>query len=125
MILDTNALSAFFDGDKKLIEILNQSDSLDLPVIVVGEYRFGLKASTQRSVREPRLAEFCKVCNVLPILDSTSRFYATIKHDLKKSGNPIPENDIWICALAVEYSLPILTLDRHFNLVKSVESISW
>jgi hypothetical protein len=78
MILDTNALSAFFDGDKELLEIIASAQSLHLPVIVLGEYRFGLKGSKLRKEREPILLAFAKTCTVLPVLEST-RFRTPIE----------------------------------------------
>jgi predicted nucleic acid-binding protein len=124
MILDTNALSAFFDGDKELLEIIASAQSLHLPVIVLGEYRFGLKGSKLRKEREPILLAFAKTCTVLPVLESTTQTYAQIRHQLKKADTPIPENDIWISALALEYSQPVVTRDTHFEKVALIERIT-
>jgi tRNA(fMet)-specific endonuclease VapC len=125
VILDTNALSAFFDGESRIVEHISEADAIHLPVIVIGEYRFGLRASRLRKQREPKLDAFTKACTVLPILESTTTAYAAIRHELKRIGKPIPENDIWIAALALEYGLPILTEDRHFDAVKNVRRITW
>lgn len=125
MILDTNALSAFFDGETEIVELISGADAIHLPVIVIGEYRFGLRASRLRSQREPKLDAFTKVCTVLPVLESTTSAYAAIRHDLRRTGKPIPENDVWIAALALEYGLPILTEDRHFDAVKKVRHLTW
>ena len=125
MILDTNALSAFFDGDRELLKLLSTAHSLHLPVIVLGEYRFGLKGSKLRKEREPILLDFAKTCTVLPVLESTTQTYAKIRHQLKQAGTPIPENDIWISALALEYSQPVVTRDAHFEKVAQVNCITW
>lgn len=125
MILDTNGLSAFFDGEEALIPILAKADAVHLPVIVIGEYRFGLRSSRFRKSREPKLIEFVRACSVLPVLESTALAYARIKHGLKRAGTPIPENDIWIAALAMEYGLPILSDDRHFDAVPHAKRINW
>lgn len=125
MILDTNALSAFFDGETEIVKLVSGADAIHLPVIVIGEYRFGLRASRLRNQREPKLDAFTKVCTVLPVLESTTSAYAAIRHGLRRIGKPIPENDIWIAALALEYGLPILTEDRHFDAVKKVRRMTW
>lgn len=125
MILDTNALSAFFDGDPGLLEILSGAKALYLPVVVLGEYRFGLQASRLRKEREPKLKAFAATCTVLPVTESTTKSYATICHRLRQAGTPVPANDIWIAALALEYNLPVVTRDRHFENIRWVERIRW
>jgi len=62
---------------------------------------------------------------VLAITSETSRIYADIRHELRAAGQPIPENDLWIAALARQHALPILTNDAHFDHVFGLERISW
>lgn len=125
MILDTNALSSFFAGDPGLVKLLFEARELFLPVIVLGEYGFGLRGSKLRKEWEPKLNEFAKLCTVLPILETMTTSYASTRHDLKQADTPIRENDVWICALAQEYQLPIITRDAHFESVRQVKSIRW
>lgn len=125
MILDTNALSAFFDGVPEVEAVLSRAPGLYLPVIVLGEYRFGLKGSRLGKKREKTLNAFSETCVVLPILDSTTGYYANIRDELKSAGTPIPENDIWIASLSFEYSLPVVSRDRHFDKVQRLNRISW
>lgn len=125
MILDTNALSAFFDGDPALVDLLSEAPDLYLPVIVLGEYQFGLKASRLKKTREPQLLAFAETCTVLPVLESTVGWYATVRDGLRKAGTPIPENDIWISALALEYQQTVITQDSHFLKVKQINVRSW
>jgi tRNA(fMet)-specific endonuclease VapC len=125
VILDTNALSAFLDGEETAVAHLREADAVYLPVIVLGEYRFGLHGSRWRKEREDQLLLFARACTVLAVLESTTPCYAAIRHRLRKAGTPIPENDIWIAALAMEYGLPILSDDRHFDRVNQVRQIAW
>jgi len=125
MIIDTNALSAFFDGAEGSVHQFERAEALTLPVVVLGEYRFGLRGSRERKVREAKLIEFAQTCAICPVLESTSCFYAKIKHQLKKDGSPIPENDIWIAAVALELGQVILSNDRHFDFVKGIERQGW
>jgi predicted nucleic acid-binding protein len=125
VILDTNALSAFFDGEEAVVSRLAKAEAVHLPVIVMGEYRFGLRGSRMRKEREEKLLGFARTATVLPVLESTTTSYASIKHALKKAGSPIPENDIWIAALGLEYGLPVLSDDHHFDAVPQIRRISW
>lgn len=125
MILDTNALSDFFDGETAVVSVVREATAVHLPVIVLGEYRFGLQGSRLKREREPTLLAFAQACTVLPILESTTFAYATIRHGLKQAGRPIPENDVWIAALALEYRLPVVSNDTHFDAVPQIRRIGW
>ena len=125
MILDTNALSAFFKKDPGLEPFLNKADQLYIPVIVLGEYLFGLQASSKADELTKLLEDFLSRVRILPVIAQTAVCYADIRGKLKKAGRPIPENDIWIAALAKEHALPLLTRDLHFDLVKGIERLDW
>ncbi len=125
MIADTNALSDFFDGVEAVVGKMASVDALHLPVSVLGEYRFGLLGSRKRAEREARFREFAARCQVLPILESTTGYYAAIRQELRRAGTPIPGNDVWIAALAREHKLPVLSADTHFDAVSGLQRISW
>ena len=126
MILDTNAVSDFADANRGLLNCLQQSATdIHLPVIVLGEYRYGLKSSRLRAARESWLEELESSTIVLAVSSATSRLYADIRHELRVAGRPIPENDLWIAALARQHGLPILTNDVHFDQVSGLTRISW
>ena len=125
MILDTNALSDWSDGDASVARLIAQEAFLALPVIVLGEYRFGLAGSRLQSTLEPKLAEVERFVRVLDITRVTARMYALIRAELKRSGKPIPSNDVWIAALAREHNLPILSRDTHFDSVDGVKRVAW
>jgi predicted nucleic acid-binding protein len=125
VILDTNALSALLDRDAALLEIIGQLRELSLPVIVLGEYRFGITISKRRHEYEAWLARDLSLFRVLPVIEETSVHYAAIRSELKASGSPIPSNDAWIAALARQHRLPIVSRDAHFDSVKNVERRAW
>jgi tRNA(fMet)-specific endonuclease VapC len=125
VIIDTNALSAFFDADRGAVRCFERADEITLPVIVLGEYRFGLLGSRKRRAREEVLEQLIRSARVLEVTDATSRHYAAIRHDLKAAGTPIPVNDTWIAALAREHALAILSNDPHFDLVRDLRRTSW
>ena len=99
MILDTNGLSAMADGDPKLKPVLTRASELSIPVIVLGEYRYGIAQSRNRALYEKWLRVLVGVCRVLPVDDGTASEYALIRGELKLRGRPIPGNDVWIAAL--------------------------
>ena len=125
MILDTNALSAAADRDPAALEVVARAERLAVPVIVLGEYRLGIAQSRRRSEYENWLREWIGTVTVLDIDDETTQHYATIGLELKRSGKPIPANDLWIAALCRQHSLPLLSRDRHFDVVKGLERIDW
>ncbi len=125
MILDTNALSAFADGLPAVVEKLGLADELYVPVIVLGEYRFGIATSRRRREYEAWLARGRAFWNVLPAVEETALHYASIRQDLKKAGAPLPTNDVWIAALARQHELPVLSRDIHFDAVPDLSRLSW
>ncbi len=125
MILDTNALSAVADGEPAVAAIYARAASIEVPVIVLGEYRFGIGQSQRRSEYEKWLRELIAATRVLVVEEETSRHYAGIRAVLKKAGRPIPSNDLWIAALCRQHHLPLLSQDRHFDALEGLERIGW
>jgi tRNA(fMet)-specific endonuclease VapC len=125
MILDTNALSAAADNDPAVVAILAGAEQVAIPVIVLGEYRHGIAESRHRDSYEIWLAELLRDCMVLDVNEPTTHGYAEITLELKRKGKPIPTNDIWIAALCRQHRLPLLSRDRHFDLVAKSKRVSW
>jgi tRNA(fMet)-specific endonuclease VapC len=125
LILDTNALSATADHDPGAIRIISAANQLAIPVIVLGEYRHGIARSRLGAAYRKWLEEFLAVCRVLDVTNETSHHYATIHLELKEIGKPIPVNDIWIAALCRQHHLPLLSRDRHFDVVRGLKRVGW
>ena len=125
MILDTNALSAFLAGDVSLKGVLGSSRVIHLPVIVLGEYRFGLLRSRNRKNIESLLDRLEMMAAILPVDSGTVLPYAKIRDQLKRAGTPIPANDAWIAALALQHDLPVVSRNTHFDAVKRVRRVKW
>jgi predicted nucleic acid-binding protein len=125
VILDTNGLSALADGDPALEPILRQATGIALPVIVLGEYRYGIRQSRNRMRYENWLVEAMASYQVLIVDEGTAGHYATVREELKREGHPIPANDLWIAALARQHRLPVLSRDRHFDFVAGLKRIGW
>jgi predicted nucleic acid-binding protein len=125
VILDTNALSAVADSEPAAVRIFSQAASIELPVIVLGEYRFGIALSRRCSEYEKWLRELIGATRVLPVDQETSAHYARVRAELKKAGHPIPSNDLWIAALGRQHRLPLMSRDKHFDAVPKLQRIGW
>ena len=125
MILDTNALSAFVDGDAAIGDVLRQQARACIPVIVLGEFRSGIAQSRHRAAYEQWLASELTHFDVLPVTEETTISYAEVRVALRLGGNPIPANDTWIAALALQHGLPVLSRDTHFDVVPKIRRQSW
>jgi|SRR5579871_1869446 len=125
LILDTNALSAIAEGKPEIRQAVAWVGRPAIPVIVLGEYRFGVAASRYRSVYESWLTKYLPAYIVLNVDEETALEYAGLRGELKAAGTPIPSNDIWIAALCRQHSHAILSRDRHFDLVSGLKRIGW
>ena len=125
MIIDTNALSAAADDDAGIAAAWESADELAIPVIVLGEYRYGIAQSRQRARYLEWLDELVADCRILDIKEATTHHYAAINLELRRAGNPIPTNDLWIAALCRQHKLPLLSRDGHFDLVDGLQRVHW
>ncbi len=126
MILDTNALSAFVDGEERVRAAMAAHARAAIPVIVLGEFQYGIAQSRHRSAYDGWLVSYLKDFEVLTVSEDTASSYARVRLALKRLGRPIPANDAWIAALALEHGMPILTRDAHFEAVSElVRRVAW
>jgi tRNA(fMet)-specific endonuclease VapC len=125
MILDTKALSAFVGGDAGVGELLRRQRRAAVPVILLGEFCDGIAESRYRAAYEAWLDAEPPHFDILPVTDTIAIAYATLRVALKQSGRPIPANDAWIAALALEHRLPVLSCDHHFDVVPDLKRKTW
>ena len=125
MILDTNALSDWAKSDEALLAVLPAQHLLLLPVVVIGEFRYGLLQSREQEVLSAWLERTVRAVRVAAITLVTADVYAAVRIKLRRKGRPIPPNDAWIAALAVQHQLPVLSRDAHFDSVDELTRISW
>ena len=125
MILDSNAVSALLAGDLSIEDALENADRHHLPVIVVGEYLFGLTGSVDRSRLNSLFRKLIGESIILDVDQLTGEIYAQVRFELKKKGRPLPDNDIWIAALVRQHNLSLVSNDSHFDAVDGVRRISW
>lgn len=122
VLLDTSAYSALMRGDERVVEALREADEVCLIPIVLGELKAGFMAGTRRRANEAILREFLDSprARVIPLDEETSERYAVIVQSLRKAGTPIPTNDLWIAASAMQHGLKLLTTDAHFQKVPQI-----
>jgi tRNA(fMet)-specific endonuclease VapC len=125
LILDTNAVSALLGGDPTIAELLAFEQHHHLPTVVIGEYRYGLTRSNRQERLGTMLALLIARSSVLAIDLDTTFHYARVRHELRQKGRPIPENDLWIAALASQYNLRIVSRDLHFDDVAGIYRVVW
>jgi len=113
------------DGDIKLTPLLQAASDLAVPVIVLGEFIYGIQSSRYRVRYESWLKALLPDCRVLTVNESTAGIYAGIRHELKRTGHPIPENDIWIAALSRQHDAPLLSRDQHFDVIPNLTRMTW
>ena len=125
-LLDTNAAIAFLKGDSDLIELLKQGqENVFTSLVTVGELHFGAEKSHQVEENRSQIERLTRAFVVLIPTLETARYYGQIKNRLRVKGRPIPENDIWVSAIAMEHKLAVLTRDNHFEEVEELLFASW
>ena len=122
IILDTSAYSAFLRGDAGIKLSIQQADEIAVNPIILGELLAGFMMGGSEKKNKALLNDFLSSPRVYIIdIDSeASERYATIISSLRENGTPIPTNDIWIAASAMQYGLKVLTLDKHFLKVPQI-----
>jgi tRNA(fMet)-specific endonuclease VapC len=125
LILDTNALSAAAQAHPGIMKVLAGVQQLALPVVVIREYRYGTAQSRHRARFRHWLDDLIADCTVLDVTEQTTHHYAAINVELRRAGKPIPTNDLWIAALCRQHGLPLLSQDRHFDVVSGVQRLEW
>ena len=124
-LLDTNIIILLFNGDASIAKKLDGQSAIFIPSIVVGELYFGAYRSTYKTKNLKRIETFLLRCIILQADKTTGDFYGSVKALLMEKGKPVPENDIWISAIALQHHLPIITRDNHFKAVEGLKTIKW
>ena len=117
VLLDTSAYSALQRGHQPILDVLRQSETVAVSAVVLGELYSGFRAGNRRAENMAQLARFLSKpsVRVLNVTKETALRYAEVDMYLRKRGRPIPRNDVWIAAVALEHGLQLLTLDVHFR----------
>jgi len=124
-LLDTNIVIALFANDSGVLRQLSAASQIFIPSIVLGELYYGANKSAHCKSNIIHIDNFA-LKNVVLVCDTdTARYYGQIKDHLRAKGNPIPENDIWIAAIAKQYRLTLVSRDNHFQVIKEIKMEQW
>lgn len=125
LLFDTNAFIAWCYEDADLArQVVFYSEPV-LTLISIGELVFGALKSSQPEANRKNLNRRLQAFGILMPDRATADFYGNIRFALRNKGKPIPENDVWIAALAMQHGLPVLTRDAHFREVSGLNVIGW
>ena len=124
LLLDSNAYSGFMAGEPALVSLIQGADEVLVSVVVIGEQLFGFRRGARYEENLAELRSFLShpQVSVLPVSETTADRYSRILASLRVKGRPIPTNDVWIAAAAMETGVDLVSRDRHFE---HVDGIVW
>ena len=125
LVLDTSAYAHLRRGDRRVRDFIAEASVVGVPATVLGELYGAFEAGSRTLENRARLAEFLREPNVaiLPVTESVARHYGRIYRDLRRAGRPLPANDIWIAASALDTGACLLTFDHDFDLVAGLDRL--
>ena len=124
VLLDSNAYSHLKRGHHRIVEIVRDSEEILMPLVVVGELLYGFRHGSllDRNTRELHAFLANPHVSTAAMNLTTADRYARIAAALRAKGRPIPTNDIWIAAHAMETGADLVSFDRHFD---HVDGLAW
>jgi tRNA(fMet)-specific endonuclease VapC len=125
VLLDTNVVVAHLRTDPDLTARLRATPALYLPWVVLGELHYGALRAQRREAQLALIRDFLQTTTLLMPDQSTSETYGQVKAELAETGRLIPDNDIWIAAMARQFDLPLVTRDAHFAAVPGLTTLAW
>lgn len=119
LIIDTHIYSYALVGAPDVVDALRTVNKIFICIISIGELLFGFKGGSRENENREELAIFLDAprVRILPLNEETAEFYAEILSNLRKVGRPIPTNDIWIGAVALQHGLKLYSKDHHFSFI--------
>ena len=124
-LLDTNIIIALFAQDAGVLQQLQQAISVFLPCIALGELYYGARKSGRAAANVQRVDDFASQNVILNCDVETAQQYGMLRESLRAKGKPLPENDIWIAALALQHNLVLVSRDAHFNEIEGLSVLAW
>ena len=124
-ILDTNIVIAIFNGESSIKEYLIKADEVFISSTVLGELFFGAFKSKRSKTNLKRISNFADSITILNCDKDTAQQYGIVKNKLLDKGKLIPENDIWIAAVAMQNDLILVTRDGHFDEIEELKCEKW
>lgn len=123
-LLDANAVIGLFNKDPQATAVIRSVNAY-LPSIVVGELFYGAFKSARVAQNLARVQKFLPSAVELVCDHDTGEHYGRIKNSLRAAGSPIPDNDLWIAAIALQHGLALISRDAHFDAVSGLTRVAW
>lgn len=124
-LLDTNAVIALWSNDPGLESLLSTASLVSVPCIALGELYSGARKSARAQANLGKIDEFVEQTPILGCDAATAKHYGQVRELLRRRGRPIPDNDVWIAALAQQYDLVLVSRDEHFMGVEGLQVVKW
>ncbi len=124
-LLDTNIISAWLKKEVPIAVHINNAEQIFIPIIALGEMYYGAQFSIKKIETIRNISMVTQSYPVLSITERSCETFGLIKAALRKKGKPIPENDIWIAAIAKEKNLIVVTRDNHFTEIEGLNIETW
>jgi tRNA(fMet)-specific endonuclease VapC len=124
-LLDTNIVIALWANDATVTQQLAGADEVFVPIVVLGELYYGARKSAWSATNIARIDDFAARSSILVFDLTTAQQYGESKNALRAKGRPFPENDLWIAAVALQYSLTLATRDDHFRQIDGLSTVKW
>ena len=124
-LLDSVAAIARLNEDKAIITLLNTNVLVSIPIIVLGELYAGAEKSGRVAENIKRVDDFARDRDIVLCDEDTAHEYARVSQQLRKKGRPIPQNDMWIAALAIQHNMTLVTRDKHFSQIDGLLLKAW
>lgn len=125
VVLDTSVIVDYMRGDQRLRPWFAAVATIYVPLVALGELHYGVQRALRREASLRQVRDFLRTATLLLPDEGTAEEYGQIKAELARIGKPIPENDIWIAAMARQHDLPIATRDAHFAVVPRLKTLTW
>ena len=125
VLLDTSVVIRHFRDSKAIITNLLEYEEICIPYVALAELYAGAYRSSRPEWHLGQISRFQEAVDLILPDDHTSEIYGRISAQLMHAGTPIPQNDIWIAAVALQTGLPLATADRHFELVHGLPILIW
>ncbi|HVT88224.1 MAG TPA: type II toxin-antitoxin system VapC family toxin [Tepidisphaeraceae bacterium] len=125
LLFDTNAAIALINGDQQIIRKFPQVFGAAISVVVLAELLYGAEKSTRRAQNLAMVESFANTLRIIPCGYGTARICASVRNLLRLAGKPVPANDLWIAASAIEHRMALVTRDRHFKQIDGLQVVDW
>ena len=124
LLLDTDAYSALKRGHPDTCDLVRRSDEVLLSTVVAGELLHGFRCGSRFERNRQELDQFIAspFVTVIPVTMGTADRFSRVAATLRRRGTPIPTNDIWVAAQAMETGADLLSFDRHYE---AVDGLAW